>query len=395
MDEQIEPVRIQEQDNRFQIMADVAPVMIWMAGQDTLCNFFNKPWMDFTGRTMEQEVGNGWAEGVHKDDFHRCLDIYLSSFKSRVDFRMEYRLRRHDGDYRWILDTGRPMFDKSGEFSGYIGSCIDITDLKEAEERNQKLQEQFYQSQKMEAIGSLAASIAHDLRNLIIVVQGNADMIRTISEPDTTVHRYAEHIFQAASREADMVQKLMHFSRKQPLKHVWLDYGKLSEKMMELIGRLIPEGIDVTMNVQSDLWVVNGDPTLLEQVLVNLVTNARDAMPNGGKLNITFRNMNVSQEYLESNHGAILGNWVCMRVSDTGIGMAPETLGRAFEPFFTTKPVEKGTGLGLSTVQGIVEEHGGWVEAQSIEGSGSVFSVFIPAHPLKHLDQMGSFDTFS
>jgi PAS domain S-box-containing protein len=387
MDGNTELVKTSEQDSRFQIMADIAPVMIWMAGQDTLCNFFNQPWLDFTGRTMEKEVGNGWADGVHKDDFQQCLDIYLSSFKARIDFRMEYRLRRNDGKYRWILDTGRPMFEPSGEFSGYIGSCIDITDLKVAEEKNQKLQEQFYQSQKMEAIGSLAASIVHDLKNLIIVVQGNADLIRTASGPDTPIYRYADHIFQAATREADMVQKLMLFSRKQPLQHAWLDYGKLSEKMMELLSGLLPAEIDTTLNTSSDLWTVNGDPTLLEQVFVNLVTNARDAMPNGGKLNIMFSNMIVSQEYLESNRAAMVGNWVCMRISDTGIGMAPEIIEHLFEPFFTTKPPGKGTGLGLSAVYGIVKEHGGWVEVQSIQGQGSVFSVFIPAHPKERLDQ--------
>jgi PAS domain S-box-containing protein len=367
-------------------MADVAPVMIWMSGQDGLCNFFNQPWLNFTGKTMEQEVGNGWADGVHKDDLQHCLNIYLTSFNARQDFRMEYRLRRHDGEYRWILDTGRPMFDPSDEFSGYIGSCIDITDLKEAQEKNQKLQEQFYQSQKMEAVGSLAASIAHDLKNLIIVVQGNADLIRTVSGPGTPTYRYADHIFQAASREADMVQKLVLFSRKQPLQHNWLDYGKLSANMIELIGRLIPSGIEVTLDAPSNLWPVYGDATLLEQVLVNLVTNARDAMPDGGRLNITFRNTRISEEYLEFNGSAIVGNWVCMRVSDTGIGMSQEIIDHIFEPFFTTKPVGKGTGLGLSSVYGIVKEHGGWVEVQSTPRKGSEFIVFIPAHQEERLD---------
>jgi two-component system cell cycle sensor histidine kinase/response regulator CckA len=381
MDESAATGETAEQDSRFKIMADVAPVMIWMAGRDSLCNFFNRPWMDFTGRTMEQELGNGWTEGVHRSDFQHCLDIYLSSFKAHTDFRMEYRLRRHDGEYRWILDTGRPFFDPSGEFSGYIGSCIDITDLKEAQEKNRKLQEQFYQAQKMEAIGSMAAGIAHDLKNLIIVVQGNADLIRSRSGPDTPVYRYADHIFQAASREADMVQKLMLFSRKQPIQHNRLNYGDLSRKIMELISRVIPANIEVTLDASSDLWEVYGDQTLLEQVFVNMVTNARDAMPDGGRLNVKFRNLTITQEYLESNPSAILGDCICMRVADTGTGMSPETLKHIFEPFFTTKPPEKGTGLGLSSVYGIVKEHGGWVEVDSTFGKGSAFSVFLPAHP--------------
>src|SRR5512133_2519121 len=120
-----ERMSISENDERFRIMADVAPVMIWMAGLDKLCYFFNQPWLEFTGRSMEQEMGNGWAEGVHHDDLVRCLDIYTTAFDAHVDFRMEYRLRRHDGEYRWILDTGRPIISKEGVFKGFIGSCID------------------------------------------------------------------------------------------------------------------------------------------------------------------------------------------------------------------------------------------------------------------------------
>jgi PAS domain S-box-containing protein len=120
-----------ELDERFYIMADCAPVMLWMAGTDSRCHFFNKPWLDFAGRTLEQEIGEGWIEGVYSEDFQRCVDTYLENFNKRQEFRMEYRLRRHDGVYRWILDTGRPYYDTTGKFAGFIGSCIDITDLKE------------------------------------------------------------------------------------------------------------------------------------------------------------------------------------------------------------------------------------------------------------------------
>ncbi len=126
---------LRESEERFRLMADSAPVLLWMAGTDTLCTFFNKPWLDFTGRTLEQEVGNGWTEGLHPDDFQRCLDMYLSAFEARRNFTMEYRLRRRDGEYRWVLGTGVPRFSPAGEFAGYIGSCVDITERKHAEER--------------------------------------------------------------------------------------------------------------------------------------------------------------------------------------------------------------------------------------------------------------------
>src|SRR4029434_10744128 len=133
---------IRESEERFRTMANVAPVMIWMSGKDKLCTFFNKGWLDFTGRTLEQELGNGWAEGVHREDIDRCLEIYDNAFSARQEFTMEYRLRRSDGEYRWVLDIGTPRFASDGAFLGYIGSCIDITERNEAEEGERRRREQ-------------------------------------------------------------------------------------------------------------------------------------------------------------------------------------------------------------------------------------------------------------
>jgi PAS domain S-box-containing protein len=212
------PNTITEYDERFRIMADVAPVLICMAGLDKLCYFVNQPWLDFTGRTMEQEMGNGWAEGVHPDDFDRCLRIYTSAFDAREDFRMEYRLRRHDGGYRWILDTGRKILDEKGDFRGYIGSCVDIQDLKDAEERARALQDQVYQAQKMEAIGTLAAGLAHDLKNMLLVVRGNAELIAMRTGSDDKVRDQAMKIVASSDRASELLRKLLIFSRREPMK---------------------------------------------------------------------------------------------------------------------------------------------------------------------------------
>lgn len=380
------PAVLTENDARFRVMADVAPVMIWMAGLDKLCNFFNQPWLDFTGRTMAQEMGNGWAEGVHPGDLNRCLEIYISSFDKHVDFRMEYRLRRRDGEYRWILDTGRPIFGVDGSFNGFIGSCIDITDLKRVEENNLRLQEEVYQAQKLEAVGSLAAGIAHDMKNLLLIIQGNAELICMETEPGSKLNDQATMISTSSTRASDMIHKLMLFSRKHVLARDWIDLSTVVQNMLDLLERLIPRDVKVEFKKPEDLWAVNADAGLLEQVLVNLVTNARDALPNGGKISISLANAVISEENRPKDENAVPGSFVMLEVADNGKGMSPEVRARIFEPFFTTKAAGAGTGLGLSTVYGVVKQHGGWIGVESEQERGSRFRIYLPADPRNELD---------
>src|SRR4029453_15789662 len=165
---------LRESEARFRTVANAAPVMIWMSGPDKLCTFFNKGWLDFTGRTLEQELGNGWAEGVHREDLDRCLDVYQNSFKARESFSMEYRLRRSDGEYRWVLDSGTPRFASDGAFIGYIGSCIDLTERKTAEEEASRRREQVELLGRVSLLGEMTASLAHELNQPLTAIVNNA-----------------------------------------------------------------------------------------------------------------------------------------------------------------------------------------------------------------------------
>ena len=166
---------LRESEARFRLVADSAPVMIWMSGTDKLCTYFNKPWLDFTGRSIDRELGNGWAEGVDPEDLQRCLDTYTQAFDRREAFRMEYRLRRHDGEFRWVLDIGVPRFNPDGSFAGYIGSCIDVTEQRRAEEQLRHAQEDLARVTRVVAMGELAAAIAHEVNQPLtaIVTNGN------------------------------------------------------------------------------------------------------------------------------------------------------------------------------------------------------------------------------
>ena len=747
-------------DPRFRQIADAAPVLIWTSGTDTLCNYFNKPWLDFTGRTLEQELGNGWAEGVHPDDFQHCLRTYLTSFENKTTFTMEYRLRRTDGEYRWLLDTGVPRYSSSGRFEGFIGSCVDITERKLAEEVLQQEQDQRYQilfdrahdgifimsldgkletvnqsfadmhgysvdemrgirlkdlaapdtaqqvpgrlrrlldgealtfevehyhkdghvfplevsaslskvggaafiqcflqditerkhaarqlqeaqslfqvamdscqvgiaiadvpsgslryvnnaglmirgadrqavvdgvgidryvaswqmldfdgtplkaeevplaravlfgetcsrefiirrsdredrtvlanaapvrdshgnvvagivafldrtdqrkaefqlreseerlrravlqapfpiilhaedgevlmisdtwteitgyshtdvptiadwtelaygerkhlvqadidrlyglinklhegefeirtkcgkkrtwefasaplgkhpdgrrlamsmavdvterkrleasllqAQKLESVGRLAGGVAHDFNNLLTVINGYSQLLLDDRRLDETIRRTLTEILRAGERAAGLTAQLLAYSRKQVLQSRRLDLNNVVQEMRSMLQRLLGEDVEVRVALKASAGIVQADPHQLDQVVMNLAVNAKDAMPGGGKLMIETANVELDENYVQTHPGAPLGRCVMLAVSDTGVGMDKETQRNIFEPFFTTKGMGKGTGLGLSTVQGIVAQSGGYIDVYSEPGHGTTFKIYLPA----------------
>jgi two-component system, cell cycle sensor histidine kinase and response regulator CckA len=363
---------LQETKERFRTMADTAPIMIWASGTDKLCTFFNKSWLAFTGRTMEEELGDGWSSLVHPDDLDRCLSIYTSSFDARQSFQMEYRLRRADGEYRWILDKGVPLFAPESVFRGYIGSCLDTTDFKNA-------QEEALRRQKLESIGVLAAGIAHDFNNLLSSIVADTDL--ALSEMDAGSLPIAEvqEIRRVAFRASEIVRELMVYSgRETAADFEPVQIALLIKDMVELLKISVSKHVTFITDFEQDLPSVKGLAPRIRQVVMNLIINASEAIgENHGTITVSAARVTGGKDLVAERAMELTpGDYVRMEVSDTGCGMTEEQTRKIFDPFFTTKFA--GRGLGLAVVQGIVRAHGGAIHVRSAAGRGTTFQIFLP-----------------
>ncbi|WP_263355185.1 PAS domain S-box protein [Acidicapsa acidisoli] len=358
--------RLRESEARFQEMADTAPVLIWMTGTDGLCNYFNKPWLEFTNRTMEQEVGTGWIEGVHPDDVQGCFDGFLPAFHARKPFRIEYRLKRADGEYRWVTESGIPRYTGAGDFAGYIGSNIDITDLKRAveeRERLRQLESDLAHINRVSMMGELAASLAHEVKQPIAAAGINANACIQWLMRDTPdiaeACKAASRMVNNAKSVADILDRVTSLYRRDNPQRELVNVNEIIREMIVLLREKANRN-SVTIRTECDagLAAIMADRVQLQQVLMNLMLNGIESMKEtGGELTVTSKNTSDSQ--------------LSISVSDSGIGIAPDRVDNIFEAFFTTKP--QGTGMGLSISRKIIESHGGrlWVSANS--GRGATF----------------------
>ncbi|GAW68039.1 calcium-binding protein [Geoanaerobacter pelophilus] len=598
------------------------PAMIWRTRTDGKCDYFNQIWLEFTGRTMEEELGDGWLQGVHPDELDFCARTYLEAFENRRTFQMEYRLRHKSGGYRWITDMGRPFYGLDGEFAGYIGTCYDVTErqesankilklsrvieqspnavliatldgtieyvnpktveatgyavkelvgsdmkrllpheeqtrfklalrelarrgnewrgdvparrkdgtvlweqvtlspiktmdgkvthlvctkeditqrrqfelsLKESEERYRllfennphpmwvydlralsflavnhaalrhygytmqeflglslndlaagpgdgtqlpqlaeirdggtplkrhvkkdgsvilvettsqvmkfagvdaevvmvhdvterikaeqeklALEHQLTQSQKMEAIGTLTGGIAHDFNNILTAIIGYTTMMQLELDEPHPLQRKVGEILRASERAASLTRSLLAYSRRQVGNPVPVGLNAIINNVDILLQRLIPENIELRLQLAPEELSIMADSGQIEQVIMNLVVNARDAMPDGGVLSLSTQSLVLDREFVAKHGYGGAGNYVLLSVADSGVGMDEKTRDRIFEPFFTTKAPGKGTGLGLAMVYGIVKQHGGFINCYSEPGHGTVFRIYLP-----------------
>jgi signal transduction histidine kinase len=335
---------------------------------------------------------------IHPDDVQRVEQTIAEALARGGSYRCEYRVRQREGNYRWIEANGRVDSDANGAARRFPGVLIDIEHRRQIESALRELNEQLEskvaaaiaeretmeealrQSQKMEAVGQLTGGIAHDFNNLLTIITGNVEMAkRALSTGETVrVTRAMDNAFKGAERAASLTQRLLAFSRRQPLAPKPINVDRLVAGMADLLHRSLGETIELETVASPGLWQVEADPNQLESALLNLAVNAKDAMPEGGKLTVETANTRLDKAYSAAHAEVAPGNYVVIAVTDTGHGMSRDTLARVFDPFFTTKEVGKGTGLGLSMVYGFVKQSGGHVKIYSEPNSGTTVKIYLP-----------------
>ncbi len=331
------------------------------------------------GRDAEYIIGRNDSELFAAESAAVINEIDQKVLTTGKTVLAEEKLETSEGTTCWLVNKS-PSFDEVHKVNGLIGISREITLIKKVEEEKSKLQNQLNQVQKMESIGQLAGGVAHDFNNMLGVILGHSEMAMEQVDPAQPLYASLQEIHKAAERSADITRQLLAFARKQTIDPQVLDLNEIVARMLNMLRRLIGEDIDLVWLPGRGLWPIKMEPSQVNQILVNLCVNARDAIKGVGRMNIETGNCRLEEDYCACHAGFIPGEYVKITVSDTGHGMDKETLVHIFEPFFTTKGIGKGTGLGLATVYGTVKQHNGFINAYSEPGQGTTFSIYLPRY---------------
>jgi len=363
---------LRESEERFRELADTIHEVFWLTDPDKGRVLYVSPGYErIWGRSCEDLYNNpaAWYHAVQADDRER---VKMAAMTTQVTggYDETYRVVRPDGGVRWVHDRAFPVRDASGTVVRIAGVAEDITLRKQ-------LEAQFLQSQKMEAIGQLAGGVAHDFNNLLLVIQGYASLLTAADDLPADLKDSAQEIVNASERAASLTKQLLAFSRRQMLQTAAVELNAVVTNVTRMLERIVGEQVRLRLSLHEKPLDLQADAALLDQVLMNLVVNARDAMPDGGDVMIATSERTVTGGDA-ARMGVGTGRYAVVRVTDSGTGIRPEDLPHLFEPFFTTKEVGRGTGLGLATVFGIVAQHGGTVQVQSEVGKGTTFEILLP-----------------
>jgi len=365
--------RVQLDSERRQLSAAIEQTAESIVITDVAGNiiYVNPAFERITGYSRAEVMGQNprfLKSGKHEDAYYQEMWATISAggvWRGRIVNR------RKDGSLYTEEETITPVRDENGVIVNYVGVKRDVT-------REQQLEEQYRQAQKMEAVGRLTAGIAHDFNNILTVINGFSALIKSEIPPDSSLHESLDKIIDSGGRAANLTRQLLAFSRKQYVEPKVVYLNMVVTEMSKMLRRIIGEDIALETKLVSDLWPVKIDPSQIDQVILNLAVNARDAMPQGGKLTIETANVHLDPSYTRQHAEVAPGDYVMLAVSDNGIGMADEVKQHIFEPFFTTKEVGRGTGLGLATVFGIIKQSGGHIWVYSELNYGTTFKIYLP-----------------
>lgn len=362
-------------ETRYRALVENLPAITYIAEVGVLGRWhYVSPQIEsILGFSQEEWLADtsNWINHVHGEDRERALEAETRFWEIGGIYRADYRMIASDGRLIWFRDHAVYLKTTDKQKPLMQGVLIDITEYK-------SMEDQLRQSQKMEAIGQLAGGIAHDFNNLLMIIQGRTERIREHCEKGDSKYKDAVEIEEAAERATALTRQLLAFSRKQVLQPKLLDMNHVVSEVSKMLQRLIGENIEIDVRTASTLWPVKVDRGQMEQALLNLALNARDAMPAGGLLTIETRNAEIGEQHVCENGSIKPGKYVVLEVHDTGTGMDAETQGHIFEPFFSTKELGKGTGLGLASVYGLVKQSGGCISFHSKLGHGTQFAIYLP-----------------
>ena len=397
-----------EAESRFTALTDTLPGLVFVTDTDGHNVQVNGFYQRYTGRSSGELLGDRWLEIIHPDDRAKAGDLWSHAVEQGKLYEASFRFRREDGAYRAFSCRAVPERDVEGRILRWLGTCIDVetqiqaqvalerlnialehqatereSDLTsavqqlEAEmEERRRAEDALSQAQKMEAIGQLTGGVAHDFNNLLTVITSSVDLLRRGGLSEERQRRYFDAIADTAQRAAKLTAQLLAFARRQPLKPELFDAGERLQAISTMLKTIVGSPVEVETHVDPDLWTVCADPNQFETAIVNMAVNARDAMPRGGQLTLSVRNVETVPAI--RGHGPVPGQFVALSVTDTGTGMSAETVAHVFEPFFTTKDVGKGTGLGLSQVHGFAKQSDGEIGVESEPERGTTFTLYLP-----------------
>ncbi|MBV9992129.1 MAG: PAS domain-containing protein [Alphaproteobacteria bacterium] len=391
--------RLRASEAQFRTMAQAMPSHVWTADAHGRLDWFNDQVYAYTGMPQGSLDGEGWTAVIHPEDLPVSMPRWRQAVADGTDYEAEFRIRRRDGRWRWHIGRAAPIVNSDGTVGRWIGTNTDIQDQKEvaaaladintvleqrvAERTSQlqKAEEALHQAQKMEAVGQLTGGLAHDFNNLLQGITGALDRVhhRINAGRPEEADRFIKAALDSANRAAALTHRLLAFSRRQTLDPRPTDANRLIGGMEDLVRRTMGPNVSVEVVGAAGLWPIRVDPSQLENSLLNLCINARDAMPEGGKLTIETANKWLDDRTARERD-IPPGQYVSLCVTDSGTGMTPEVIARAFDPFFTTKPLGRGTGLGLSMIYGFVRQSGGQVRIYSEVGKGTTMCLYFPRH---------------